>query len=175
MQTWYGRKYHGWGPWLEQRVDQVLVRSGLAPTIQAARQRINHDLVSVNHAIVTSPSQVMQPGDVLTVAPLRKIERQLPEALRNHAEEHLWLKYMWTSLMDPLAIRTHSVLRSIFPGIHSTLSADRQDPSESPESVSYPGGAGSHSGAEITTRSQQQQQQQPRNPRQNNNKQHRAK
>ncbi|CAG9460264.1 unnamed protein product [Pedinophyceae sp. YPF-701] len=124
MQTWYGRKYHGWAPWLEQRADQVMVRSGLAATLPAARQRINHRTVYVNEEPITSPGVILKPGDILTVAPLRSVERTLPEALRGAAEQHQWLKLMWTSLMDPLAIRTHSVLRTIFPGIHEQLQPD---------------------------------------------------
>jgi small subunit ribosomal protein S4 len=52
---------------LEMRLDNLVFRLGLAPTIAAARQLVSHKHISVNQACVSIPSYQCQPGDTLTV------------------------------------------------------------------------------------------------------------
>lgn len=52
---------------LEQRLDNVVWRSGLAATRQQARQLVNHGHFKVNGKKVDIPSYQVQPGDVVTV------------------------------------------------------------------------------------------------------------
>ena len=52
---------------LEMRLDNLVFRLGLAPTIAAARQMVNHKHVCVNQTCVSIPSYQCQPGDVLTI------------------------------------------------------------------------------------------------------------
>jgi small subunit ribosomal protein S4 len=52
---------------LESRLDALLLRAGLAPTIYAARQAVSHGHVEVNGGKVKSPSYRMVPGDSLRV------------------------------------------------------------------------------------------------------------
>ena len=55
---------------LETRMDAVVLRAGLAPTIYAARQYVTHGHFTVNGEKSTIPSQRLKPGDVITVKPL---------------------------------------------------------------------------------------------------------
>lgn len=52
---------------LESRLDALVLRSGFAPTIYAARQVVNHGHVQVNGLRVNIPSYQVKPGDVITV------------------------------------------------------------------------------------------------------------
>jgi small subunit ribosomal protein S4 len=52
---------------LEQRLDNVVWRSGLAATRPQARQLVNHGHFKVNGKKVDIPSYQCQPGDAITV------------------------------------------------------------------------------------------------------------
>ncbi|MBW3666839.1 MAG: 30S ribosomal protein S4 [Actinobacteria bacterium] len=52
---------------LEQRLDNVVWRSGLSATRPQARQLVNHGHFQVNGRKVDIPSYQVQPGDVVTV------------------------------------------------------------------------------------------------------------
>jgi small subunit ribosomal protein S4 len=52
---------------LETRLDALVLRAGLAPTIYAARQAVNHGHFLVNGRKATIPSQRLRPGDVISV------------------------------------------------------------------------------------------------------------
>lgn len=52
---------------LETRLDALVLRSGLAPTIYAARQAVNHGHITVNGRKATIPSMRLKPGDVVSV------------------------------------------------------------------------------------------------------------
>ena len=52
---------------LEMRLDNVIFRLGMAPTIAAARQLVNHKHVVVNKSCVSIPSYQCKPGDVLSI------------------------------------------------------------------------------------------------------------
>jgi small subunit ribosomal protein S4 len=49
------------------RLDNVVFRLGMAPTIAAARQIVGHKHITVNKSCVSIPSYQCQPGDVLSV------------------------------------------------------------------------------------------------------------
>ena len=50
---------------LERRLDNVVFRGGLAPTIPAARQLVNHNHITVNNKRVNIASYRVKPGDVI--------------------------------------------------------------------------------------------------------------
>ena len=50
---------------LERRLDNVVFRSGLAPTIPAARQLVNHNHMTVNNKRVNIASYRVKVGDVI--------------------------------------------------------------------------------------------------------------
>ena len=55
--------------YLERRLDNVVFRLGLTPTIPAARQLVVHGHVRVNGKKVDRPSYLAKPGDTVTVSP----------------------------------------------------------------------------------------------------------
>ena len=57
---------------LEMRLDNIVFRLNMAPTIIAARQLINHGHINVNHKKVNIPSYMCQPKDVISVAMRQK-------------------------------------------------------------------------------------------------------
>ena len=52
---------------LEMRLDNLVFRLGLAPTIAAARQLVSHGHITVNGLPVSIASYQCQPGDKLSV------------------------------------------------------------------------------------------------------------
>lgn len=52
---------------LEQRLDVALYRSGLAPSIMAARQICAHGKVQINSQVCTKSNTALKPGDIVTV------------------------------------------------------------------------------------------------------------
>lgn len=52
---------------LERRLDAFVLRAGFAPTIFAARQLVSHGHFEVNHARARTPSQLLRPGDIVSV------------------------------------------------------------------------------------------------------------
>ena len=64
---------------LEMRLDNTVFRLGMAPTIPAARQLVNHGHVTVNGRTVDIASYQCKPGDVVAVKNTVR-SRQLVEA-----------------------------------------------------------------------------------------------
>ncbi|CAA9558762.1 SSU ribosomal protein S4p (S9e) @ SSU ribosomal protein S4p (S9e), zinc-independent [uncultured Synechococcales cyanobacterium] len=64
---------------LEMRLDNTIFRLGMAPTIPAARQLVNHGHITVNDRVVSIASYQCRSGDVISVRP-RDNSRQLVEA-----------------------------------------------------------------------------------------------
>ena len=52
---------------LEMRLDNVIFRLGMAPTIAAARQIVTHKHIMINGSCVSIPSYQCQPGDIVAV------------------------------------------------------------------------------------------------------------
>ena len=52
---------------LEMRLDNTAFRLGLAPTIPAARQLVNHGHITINGKVLDIPSYQCRPGDVIGV------------------------------------------------------------------------------------------------------------
>lgn len=79
---------------LEMRLDTVVFRLGLAPTIPAARQFVNHGHILINHKKINIPSFQCQINDIITIKD-KKGSKQLVEkslaitrfsALPNHLD-----------------------------------------------------------------------------------------
>lgn len=58
----------------EMRLDNVIFRLGMAPTIPGARQLVNHRHILVNDYIVDIPSYRCKPQDFITIKNKRKSE-----------------------------------------------------------------------------------------------------
>ena len=52
---------------LEMRLDNIIFRLGMAPTIASARQLVGHKHILVNNSCVSIPSYQCQPGDVIAI------------------------------------------------------------------------------------------------------------
>lgn len=70
---------------LETRLDAVVLRAGLAPTIYAARQFVNHGHFLLNGRKATIPSQRLKPGDVVSVRPKSRQNVMFAEIQPDHA------------------------------------------------------------------------------------------
>lgn len=57
---------------LEMRLDNVIFRLGMAPTIPGARQLVNHRHILVNNCIVNIPSYRCKPQDFITIKDRQK-------------------------------------------------------------------------------------------------------
>lgn len=64
---------------LEMRLDNTVFRLGMAPTIPAARQLVNHGHVTVNDRVVNIASYQCRPGETIGVKN-KEASRQLVEA-----------------------------------------------------------------------------------------------
>lgn len=64
---------------LEMRLDNTVFRLGMAPTIPAARQLVNHGHVTVNGRVVNIASYQCRPGEVIGVRD-REASKKLVEA-----------------------------------------------------------------------------------------------
>jgi small subunit ribosomal protein S4 len=64
---------------LEMRLDNTVFRMGMAPTIPAARQLVNHGHIMINGKVVDIASYQCRPGEVITVRD-RAGSKQLVEA-----------------------------------------------------------------------------------------------
>ena len=76
---------------LECRLDNVVYRLGLAPTLAAARQLVSHKHIVVNGNVVNIPSFSVKPGDIVGVREKAKSLEVIETALAgfNHT------KYPW--------------------------------------------------------------------------------
>nr|YP_009314493.1 Ribosomal protein S4 [Liagoropsis maxima]SCW22747.1 Ribosomal protein S4 [Liagoropsis maxima] len=52
---------------LEMRLDNTIFRLGMAPTIPAARQLVNHGHICINNKLVSIPSYQCKPGDIISI------------------------------------------------------------------------------------------------------------
>nr|YP_010028711.1 ribosomal protein S4 [Melampyrum roseum]YP_010166006.1 ribosomal protein S4 [Melampyrum koreanum]YP_010541319.1 ribosomal protein S4 [Melampyrum setaceum]UYG18349.1 ribosomal protein S4 [Melampyrum roseum var. japonicum]UYG18423.1 ribosomal protein S4 [Melampyrum roseum var. ovalifolium]UYG18571.1 ribosomal protein S4 [Melampyrum roseum var. nakaianum]WRW11101.1 ribosomal protein S4 [Melampyrum laxum]QOS49440.1 ribosomal protein S4 [Melampyrum roseum] len=73
---------------LEMRLDNILFRLGMASTIPAARQLVNHRHVLVNRRIVDIPSYRCKPRDIITAKDEQKSRTLIQNSLNSspHAE-----------------------------------------------------------------------------------------
>jgi len=78
---------------LEMRLDNTVFRLGLAPTIPAARQLVNHGHITINGKSVTIPSYGVRPGEVISVKDNEKskkiVERNLEFPGLSNIPSHL--------------------------------------------------------------------------------------
>jgi small subunit ribosomal protein S4 len=63
---------------LEMRLDNIVFRLGMAPTIPAARQLVRHGHVTINGKVVSIPSYQCRPGEEISVKP-KDTSRRLVE------------------------------------------------------------------------------------------------
>lgn len=76
---------------LEQRLDNVVYRMGIANSRRAARQFVAHQHITVNGSVVNIPSFHVKPGDIIGV---REKSRSL-EAITSSLSTNSVSKYSW--------------------------------------------------------------------------------
>lgn len=81
---------------LEMRLDNTIFRLGMAPTIAAARQLVNHKHISINSSCVSIPSYQCQPGDIIAIkdspASKKLVNRNLELPALSNIPQHLEFK-----------------------------------------------------------------------------------
>ena len=78
---------------LEMRLDNIVLRAGLAPTIAASRQLVSHKHIQVNDKIVNLPSFQCSIGDTIHIKKSNK-SRQLVELRSRHDTTKFLPKYL---------------------------------------------------------------------------------
>nr|YP_010621271.1 ribosomal protein S4 [Cuscuta europaea]WBF90816.1 ribosomal protein S4 [Cuscuta europaea] len=74
---------------LEMRLDNIIFRLGMASTIPAARQLVNHRHILVNDRIVNIPSYRCKPRDIITPKDNQKSVGDLFQNYREELPNHL--------------------------------------------------------------------------------------
>nr|ATL59956.1 ribosomal protein S4 [Ixora parviflora] len=74
---------------LEMRLDNILFRLGMASTIPAARQLVNHRHILVNGRIVDIPSYRCKPRDIITGKDEQKTRALVQKSLDSSPQEEL--------------------------------------------------------------------------------------
>nr|YP_010034111.1 ribosomal protein S4 [Apocynum venetum]YP_010614007.1 ribosomal protein S4 [Apocynum pictum]AWI70200.1 ribosomal protein S4 [Apocynum cannabinum]QJW33830.1 ribosomal protein S4 [Apocynum venetum]QOW83505.1 ribosomal protein S4 [Apocynum venetum]QPG23692.1 ribosomal protein S4 [Apocynum venetum]UFP92093.1 ribosomal protein S4 [Apocynum venetum] len=74
---------------LEMRLDNILFRLGMASTIPAARQVVNHRHILVNGHIVDIPSYRCKPRDIITVKDEQKSKTLIQKSLDSSPHQEL--------------------------------------------------------------------------------------
>nr|YP_009184747.1 ribosomal protein S4 [Oogamochlamys gigantea]ALO62819.1 ribosomal protein S4 [Oogamochlamys gigantea] len=69
---------------LEMRLDNVVFRLNMAPTIVAARQLINHGHIRINNKKVNIPSYMCKPKDIISVAMKQKSLKLINKNLQDY-------------------------------------------------------------------------------------------
>nr|AWI71051.1 ribosomal protein S4 [Thevetia peruviana] len=95
---------------LEMRLDNILFRLGMASTIPAARQLVNHRHILVNGRIVDIPSFRCKPRDIITVKDEQKskalIQKSLDSSPREELPSHLVLQpFQYKGLVNQIIDR----------------------------------------------------------------------
>ncbi|MBI2601644.1 MAG: 30S ribosomal protein S4 [Deltaproteobacteria bacterium] len=79
---------------LERRLDNVVFRAGLAPTIAAARQLVNHKHVLIDGKKINIPSYTVDPGQVISLTPKGYKNPTVVYAMENPSlARPAWLSY----------------------------------------------------------------------------------
>jgi len=79
---------------LEQRLDNVVFRMGIAPTRRAARQLIVHRHITLNESVINIPSSIVKPGDIIGVREKSKSLEAISSSLStNSVSKYSWLEF----------------------------------------------------------------------------------
>ncbi|WP_439536620.1 30S ribosomal protein S4 [Methyloversatilis sp.] len=89
---------------LERRIDNIVFRGGLAPTIPAARQLVRHKHVLLNGRRVNIPSIRLRVGDTITLTDKGRTVQSVVDALQTPALERAeWIAFDAATLSLRLA------------------------------------------------------------------------
>ena len=77
---------------LEMRLDNIVIRLNMTPTIVAARQLISHGHICVNNKKVTIPSYICKPKEVISVAMKQSSLKLVNKNLQEYSEKMRFYK-----------------------------------------------------------------------------------
>lgn len=84
---------------LEQRLDNVVYRLGIAPTRAAARQLVSHRHICVNGQVVNIPSYTLRVGDIVSVREKSKSLEVITTSLAGvQTSRYAWLEWDHTTM-----------------------------------------------------------------------------
>ena len=97
------------------RLDNVIFHLGLASTIPAARQLVNHRHILVNNCIVDIPSYRCKPQDIITARDEQKsrtlIQNYLDSSPREELPKHLTLHpFQYKGLVNQVGLKINELL-----------------------------------------------------------------
>ena len=79
---------------LESRLDNVVYRMGISPSRDGARQLVTHRHITVNGEVVSIPSYILKPGDIVGVREKSKSLVVISDSLEsNRAGSFSWLEW----------------------------------------------------------------------------------
>ena len=78
---------------LESRLDNVVYRLGISPTRAGARQLVGHRHITVNGEVVSIPSYLVKPGDIIGVREKSKALEIIHDSLAQHRPSVAWLEW----------------------------------------------------------------------------------
>jgi small subunit ribosomal protein S4 len=78
---------------LESRLDNVVYRLGISPTRSGARQLVGHRHITVNGEVVSIPSYLVKPGDIIGVREKSKALEVIHDSLAHHRPSVAWLEW----------------------------------------------------------------------------------
>ncbi len=79
---------------LEQRLDNVVYRLGIAPTRAAARQLVSHRHICINGNVVNIPSYTLRVGDIVSVREKSKSLEVITSSLAGaQKSRYAWLEW----------------------------------------------------------------------------------
>lgn len=76
---------------MEQRLDNIIFRSGMAATRYQARQMVNHGLIQLNDRVVSIPSVQVQPGDKFNAVSKKKDSPLFKQNVERGTKAPHWL------------------------------------------------------------------------------------
>ena len=77
---------------LESRLDNLVYRMGVAPTMAAARQLVSHCHITVNGEVCNIPSSIVKPGDVIAVRERSNSLEVITNAV-GAARKYSWIEF----------------------------------------------------------------------------------
>jgi small subunit ribosomal protein S4 len=107
---------------IEMRLDNIVFRLNMGPTIVAARQLINHGHILVNNQKVNIPSYVCQPKDVISVT---NREKSLKLVTKNLSLYYKRIQFLRNFYKKTIGFVLSSKMKA-FPSIASVLQFIRE-------------------------------------------------
>ena len=84
---------------IEARLDNVVIRLGIAPSRPAARQLVSHRHITINGEVLNIPSYAVKPGDIISVREKSKSLEAITDSLASRGASFSWLEWEETQMI----------------------------------------------------------------------------